>query len=62
MKNVESAKEASRKKSLGELGEMFAIKALVDNQFDKIRNVNDIHMNETFADIICEKDNQKYRG
>ena len=60
MLNVESIKEASRKKSLGELGELFAIKALVDNQFDKIRNVNDIQMNETFADIICEKDNQKY--
>ena len=29
-------KEAARKKSLGELGELFAIKTLVDNKFDKI--------------------------
>jgi len=60
MSKAESIKEASRKKSLGELGELFAIKTLVDNYFDKIRNLNDIHMNEAFADIICEKDSQKY--
>lgn len=52
--------EASRKKSLGELGELFAIKALVDKGFDKIRNLNDQKMNETFADLLCEKDNKKY--
>ena len=60
MNNTENIKEASRKKSLGELGELFAIKTLVDNCFDKIRNLNDIHMNEAFVDIICEKNNQKY--
>lgn len=53
-------KEASRKKSLGELGELFALKALVDKKFDKIRNLNDDLMNETFADISCEKDGVKY--
>jgi hypothetical protein len=53
-------KEALRKKSLGELGELFAIKALVDNKFDKIRNLNDQHMNEAFADIICEKDDTRF--
>ncbi len=53
-------KEASRKKSLGELGELFALKALVDNKFDKIRNLNDDRMNEAFADISCEKDGQKF--
>jgi len=53
-------KEAARKKSLGELGELFALKALVDNEFDKIRNLNDNIMNETFADIQCEKDGKKY--
>jgi len=58
--NVINQKEASRKKSLGELGELFALKALVDNQFDKIRNLNDIHMNEAFADIYCEKGNNHY--
>lgn len=53
-------KEASRKKSLGELGELFALKSLVDNKFDRIRNLNDDSINETFADISCEKDGQRY--
>lgn len=53
-------KEALRKKSLGELGELFAIKTLVDNKFDGIRNLNDDRMNEAYADIICVKDNIKY--
>lgn len=53
-------KEAARKKSLGELGELFAIKTLVDCKFDKIRNLNDEHMNEPYADIYCEKRRKKY--
>jgi len=53
-------KEASRKKSLGELGELFALKSLVDKKFDKIRNLNDDSINETFADILCEKDDIRY--
>ena len=57
---IENRKEASRKKSLGELGELFAIKALVDKKFDKIRNLNDSKMNEKFADIECEKDGLRY--
>ena len=58
--NLENKKEAARKKSLGELGELFALKALVDQNFDKIRNLNDHKMNEKFADIIAEKDGIKY--
>lgn len=58
--DIVSKKEAARKKSLGELGELFAIKALVDKKFDRIRNLNDNLMNETFADIECEKDGLKY--
>ena len=57
---MENEKEAARKKSLGELGELFAIKALVDKEFDKIRNLNDRQFNEPFADIECEKGGQKY--
>ena len=57
---MDNKKEAARKKSLGELGELFAIKALVDKKFDKIRNLNDNSMNETFADIKCEKDGVSY--
>ena len=60
LKVMENKKEAARKKSLGELGELFAIKALVDKKFDKIRNLNDNTMNETFADIECEKDGLRY--
>lgn len=58
--DIENRKEAARKKSLGELGELFAIKALVDKKFDRIRNLNDNIMNETFADIECEKGGIKY--
>ena len=58
--DLANKKEASRKKSLGELGELFALKALVDNKFDRIRNLNDDAMNETFADISCEKDGEKF--
>jgi len=57
---MDRKKEAARKKSLGELGELFAIKALVDNEFDRIRNLNDRHLNEAFADIECETDGTKY--
>jgi hypothetical protein len=57
---MENKKEAARKKSLGELGELFAIKALVDKKFDRIRNLNDNHMNERFADIECEKNGLRY--
>ena len=57
--NEDNKKEAARKKSLGELGELFAIKALVDEGYDKIRNLNDIKRNEAFADIYCEKEGKK---
>ena len=52
---MDNKKEAARKKSLGELGELYAIKTLVDAEYDKIRNLNDVNMNEAFADIYCEK-------
>jgi hypothetical protein len=58
--DIENKKEAARKKSLGELGELFALKVLVDKKFDRIRNLNDDRMNEAFADIECEKDGLKY--
>ncbi len=60
MMDLDYRKEAARKKSLGELGELFALKALVDKKFDRIRNLNDNLMNETFADIECDKDGLKY--
>ena len=45
MNNPIATKEVARKKSLGELGELFAIKALVDNKFEKIINLNDKKIN-----------------
>jgi hypothetical protein len=53
-------KEALRKKSLGELGELFGIKALVDNSFERVVNLNDEKMNHPFADLYAEKENKKY--
>jgi len=58
--DLQNKKEAARKKSLGELGELFGIKALVDKKFDRIRNLNDNIMNEAFTDIECEKDGFSY--
>ena len=58
--SLDNKKEAARKKSLGELGELFAVKALVDKQFDRIRNLNDKFMNETFADIECDKNGERF--
>jgi len=57
--DIKNKKEAARKKSLGELGELFALKALVDKGY-KVSNVNDIRMNFTFADLLAEKDGNKY--
>ncbi|MBM4055966.1 MAG: hypothetical protein FJ264_15140 [Planctomycetes bacterium] len=53
-------KEALRKKSIGALGELFGIKALVDNSFEKIVNLNDNKMNYPYADLYAEKDGTRY--
>ncbi len=60
MSNDEAKKEALRKKSLGELGELFGIKALVDNSFERVVNLNDKKMNYPYADLYAEKENKKY--
>ncbi len=60
MNKTETQKEASRKKSLGELGELFAIKSLVDNNFERIKNFNDTKMNYPSADLYAEKEGKKY--
>ena len=53
-------KEAKRKKSLGEIGELYGIKALVDNGFTNIRNLNDVQMNYPYADVFAERDGRKF--
>ena len=60
MSKEKNKKEASRKKSLGELGELFAIKALVDNHYEKIVNLNDKKMNFPFADLYAEKEGKRF--
>lgn len=60
MSDSKTQKEALRKKSLGELGELFGIKALVDNSFDRITNLNDNKMNYPYADLYAEKDGKRY--
>ena len=59
MSNETEKKEALRKKSLGELGELFGIKALVDCHFEKVVNLNDRKTNYPFADLYAEKDKKK---
>jgi len=51
---------ALRAKSLGALGELLAIKALVDNGFNKIRNLNDQKRNYPYADLYAERGSEKY--
>ncbi len=51
---------ALRVRSLGALGELLAIKALVDNGFNNIRNLNDQKRNFPYADLYAERDGQKY--
>jgi hypothetical protein len=60
MAKNEAQIEAMRKKSLGELGELISIKALVDASFEKIVNLNDKNMNYPYADLYAEKEGQRY--
>ena len=51
---------ALRAKSLGALGELLAIKALVDNGFNNIRNLNDQKRNFPYADLYAERGIERY--
>lgn len=51
---------ALRAKSLGALGELLALKALVDNGFNNIRNLNDNKRNFPYADLYAERGDEKY--
>jgi hypothetical protein len=51
---------ALRAKSLGALGELLAIKALVDNGFNCIKNLNDQKKNFPYADLYAERGKEKY--
>lgn len=58
---MDNKKEAMRKKSLGELGELVALKTLVDKGFEKITHLNDAtRANFPFADLLAEKDGKRY--
>jgi hypothetical protein len=51
---------ALRAKSLGALGELLALKALVDNGFNNIKNLNDKKRNFPYADLYAERGEEKY--
>ena len=53
-------KFALRVKSLGALGELIAIKVLVDNEFEKIRNLNDQKKNFPYGDLYAEKKGNRF--
>ena len=58
--SVDNKKNAARTRSLGELGKLFAIKALVDQGFKGIKIIYDSNFNEPFADLLCEKNGIRY--
>lgn len=61
MKRILKDKEfILRTKSLGALGELIAIKALVDNGFERIRNLNDQKANFPYGDLLAEKEGKRY--
>jgi len=61
MKTIQrNHRTALRAKSLGALGELLAIKALVDNGFNNIRNLNDQKKNYPYADLYAERGKEKY--
>ncbi|MGR3311419.1 MAG: hypothetical protein ACUZ77_11685 [Candidatus Brocadiales bacterium] len=61
MKQVQlNCHTALRAKSLGALGELLAIKALVDNGFNSIRNLNDQKKNYPYADLYAERGKDKF--
>jgi hypothetical protein len=53
-------KTALRAKSLGSLGELLAIKVLVDGEFKNIQNLNDQKKNYPYADLYAERGNKRY--
>lgn len=59
MASTDGKKESQRRKSLGELGELIAIKALVDKSFARVVNLNDRKVNYPFADLYAEKGKTK---
>ena len=52
--------DAFRKKSIGDFGESFAIKALQEKGYINIQNLNSITNNSSFADILAQKDGKQY--
>ena len=60
MASTDGTKESLRRKSLGELGELIAIKTLVDRSFTEVANLNDRKVNYPFADLYAEKGKTKY--
>ncbi len=61
MKRILKDKEyISRTKSLGALGELIAIKVLVDKGFERIQNLNDKKANFPYGDLLAEKDGIRY--
>ena len=56
----DSIKKAKKIKALGELGELIGIKALVDDGFTRVCNLNDKKNNFPYADLYAEKNGKKY--
>ena len=61
MKKIKKDKEfIIRTKSFGALGELIAMKTLVDNNFERIQNLNDQKKNFPYGDLLAKKGRKRY--
>lgn len=60
MQENESMLRVERTSALGRIGESLAEQALRKNGFSNIRNLNRLRHNQPYADLIAEKNGQRY--
>lgn len=56
----DTKKDARRRKTMGDLGEQYAVQLLNQNGFIEVKNLNTIRANFPLFDLIAKKDGQYY--
>jgi hypothetical protein len=57
---IQDVTTAERAKSLGNIGEELAEQFLALNRFTNVRNLNNVNPNASYADVLAERDGQRY--